>query len=82
MDTFKTSSGKEYQCPYLSTNPMMGIMFISVSGMTWAEAAGLFGDANEMKDIEFCGQHIIGHTRVDWIKQESYGLKAQMSIPR
>ena len=80
--TFTTTSGKKYECPFFSTIPQMGIAYIGVSGMTWAEASALFQDESEMAHLTYAGQSVDGYTHLDYIMQEPYGLKAQLSIPR
>lgn len=80
--TFKTASGAEYPCPFFSTLPQMGIAYVAVSGMTWADASALFQNEQEMAHLTYAGQTIDGYTHLDYIMQEPYGLKAQLSIPR
>lgn len=82
--TFKTASGAEYHCPYLSTITMQGqdIMYISVDELTFTEAAALFSNPNEMCHIEYADYVLDGYTHLDFMAQETYGIKAQMSIPR
>ena len=79
---FRTTSGKEYYCPFFSTIPQMGIAYVGVSGMTWAEASVLFQNEAEMAHLTYAGQIVDGYTHLDYIMQEPYGLKAQLSIPR
>lgn len=79
---FKTASGKEYTCPFFSTLPNLGLAYVAVSDLSWAEASALFGDETEMAHLEYAGQSVDGYTHLDYIMQEPYGLKAQLSIPR
>lgn len=78
----KTASGKEYPCPYFGVLPQMGIVYVGVSGMTWAEASILFQNEAEMAHLTYAGQTVDGYTHLDYIMQEPYGLKAQLSKPR
>ena len=80
--TFKTASGAEYPCPFFSTLPQMGIAYVAVSGLTWAEASALFQDEAEMAHLTYGGRTADGYTHLDYIMQEPYGLKAQLSKPR
>ena len=80
--TFKTASGKEYPCPFFATLPQMGIIFVGVSDMSWAEASALFQDETEMAHLTYAGRSVDGYTHLDYIMQEPYGLKAQLSMPR
>lgn len=80
--TFKTTSGKEYPCPFFATLPQMGIIYVGVSDMSWAEASALFQDESEMAHLTYAGQSVDGYTHLDYIMQEPYGLKAQLSKPR
>ena len=80
--TVKTASGKEYPCELFLVNQQVGIAFVSITGLTWAGASELFGNAAEMARLEYSGQVIEGYTKLDYIMQEPYGLKAQLSIPR
>lgn len=84
MITFTTASGAEYSCPYLSTINVMGkdIMYIAVDELTFPEAAALFSNSEEMKHIEYADYILEGYTHLDFLAQETYGIKAQMSIPR
>lgn len=82
VTTFKTTSGKEYPCTFFSTIPQMGIAYIAVSGMTWGEASLLFQNEEEMAHLTYAGQSVDGYTHLDYIMQEPYGLKAQLSKPR
>ena len=79
---FKTSSGKEYPCPFFATLPQMGIIYVGVSDMSWAEASALFQNEEEMAHLTYAGQNVDGYTHLDYIMQEPYGLKAQLSKPR
>lgn len=80
--TFTTSSGKVYPCAFFSTLPQMGIAYIGVPDMTWAEASALFQNEEEMTHLTFAGQNVDGYTHLDYIVAEPYGLKAQLSKPR
>ena len=40
---FKTATGKEYTCPFFSTLPNLGLAYVAVSDLSWAEASALFG---------------------------------------
>jgi len=77
-----TASGKEYSCAFFSALPQMGILYVGVPDMTWAEASALFQDESEMAHLTYAGQTADGYTHLDYIMQEPYGLKAQLSIPR
>lgn len=77
-----TASGKEYHCVFFSVLPQMNIMYIGVPDMTWSEASVLFQDESEMSHLTYAGQSVDGYTHLDYIMQEPYGLKAQLSIPR
>lgn len=82
--TFKTASGKEYECPYFSTFNVNGtdIMYISVSDKTMAEAVCIFSDASEMSHIEYGNSVADGYTQLEFLKKESYGIRAEMTKPR
>lgn len=77
-----TASGKEYPCTLFSTLPQMGIAFVGVPDMTWAEASALFQNEEEMAHLTYAGRTADGYTHLDYIMQEPYGLKAQLSKPR
>lgn len=79
---FETASGEKYPCPFFSVLPQMGIAYVAVSDMTWAEASALFQNEEEMAHLTFAGQTIDGYTNLNYIMSEPYGLKAQLSIPR
>ena len=77
-----TASGKEYPCAFFSELQQMGILYVGVSNMTWAEASALFQDETEMAHLTYAGRTADGYTHLDYIMQEPYGLKAQLSKPR
>ena len=77
-----TASGKEYSCAFFSELPPMGVLYVGVSDMTWAEASALFQDEAEMAHLTYAGRSADGYTHLDYIMQEPYGLKAQLSMPR
>lgn len=77
-----TASGKEYSCAFFSELPQMGILYVGVPGMTWAEASALFDDASEMEHLAYAGRIADGYTHLDYIMREPYGFKAQMSKTR
>ena len=78
----KTASGKEYSCVYFGELSQMNILFVGVPDMTWAEASALFQDESEMAHLTYADKTVDGYTHLDYIMQEPYGLKAQLSIPR
>ena len=84
MNTFKTSSGAEYPCELFATIPTMGVAYIGVPSkhFTWASASALFSNEEEMAHLEYAGNKVDGYTHLDYIVMESYGFKAQLSIPR
>lgn len=77
-----TASGKEYPCTLFSELPQMGIVYVGVPDMTWAEASALFQDESEMAHLTYANRTADGYTHLDYIMQEPYGLKAQLSRPR
>ena len=79
---FETTSGGKYPCPFFSVLPQMGIAYVAVSEMGWAEASALFQNEEEMAHLTYAGQSVDGYTHLDYIMQEPYGLKAQLSKPR
>jgi hypothetical protein len=82
VGVFETTSGKKYPCPFFSVLPQMGIAYVGVSDMSWADASALFQDESEMEHLTYAGQTFDGYTHLDYIMAESYGLKAQLSKPR
>lgn len=77
-----TASGKEYPCSFFASSDILGILFVGVSDMTWAEASALFQDESEMAHLTYASRTADGYTHLDYIMQEPYGLKAQLSRPR
>lgn len=82
MVTFKTSSGKEYSCPFFSTIPNMAMAFVGIDGVTFMEAAAIFSNEKEMEHLEYCGNKVDGYSRLEYVMQESYGYKACLTKPR
>lgn len=80
--SFTTASGQIYACPLLTVNPIANRMFIAVSDLNFAEAAALFSNQEEMSSITYAGKTYTGYTQLDYMMQEPYGIKAQMSQPR
>lgn len=77
-----TTSGKKYPCAYFGELSQMNILFVGVPDMTWAEASALFQDESEMAHLTYADKTADGYTHLDYIMQEPYGLKAQLSKPR
>lgn len=77
-----TASGKEYPCKFFSELPQMNVLYVGVTDMTWGEASALFQDEAEMAHLTYAGRTADGYTHLDYIMQEPYGLKAQLSKPR
>lgn len=77
-----TASGKEYPCSFFASSDILGILFVGVPDMTWAEASALFQDESEMAHLTYANRTADGYTHLDYIMQEPYGLKAQLSRPR
>ena len=77
-----TTSGKKYPCAYFGELPQMGILQVGVPNMTWAEASALFQDESEMAHLSYADHIADGYIHLDFIVQEPYGLKAQLSKPR
>ena len=78
----QTASGKEYPCTFFSVLPQMGIVYVAVPDMTWAEASALFQNETEMAHLTYANRTADGYTHLDNIMQEPFGLKAQLSKPR
>lgn len=80
--SFKTASGNVYACPLFTVNERANRMFIAVSDLSFAEAAALFSNQDEMSSLTYAGKTYTGYTQLDYMMQEGYGIKAQMSQPR
>lgn len=77
-----TASGEKYPCAYFGELPQMNVLYVGVTDMTWAEASALFQNESEMAHLSYADRTADGYTHLDYIMQEPYGLKAQLSIPR
>lgn len=64
MDTIKTSSGKIYECVFLSELDNPCTLYIRVTNSTLPEVATTFGDKEETKELLYGDTLLIGYTKL------------------
>lgn len=75
MDTIKFANGNVYSCSFCSTTPD-GTAFIALDGVTWAQAAQIFGNANNTRRMEYANYVLTGYTELVDLGKQPYGIQA------
>lgn len=55
MDTVKTATGKEFETDYFSSIPNPKLIYFRVLGSDLVTVAGIVGNPEEMKEIDYDG---------------------------
>ena len=76
MDTIKFANGAVYSCPHLATLPELGIAYVALDDVTFAEAAQIFSNPEMTSVMEFGDWRLVGYTACRYVMRESYGFKA------
>ena len=78
MDTIKFANGAVYNCAFLSTGPISGIMqaHITLSDVTFVEAAEIFSNTDMIYEMEWGQYRLVGYTTLLGISIVNDGVMA------
>lgn len=79
MDTIKTSSGKIYECSFLSAIDNPCRLYIRVVNSTLSEVATTFGDKEETKELLYGNILLTGYTKLLTIVIEDTAIRVVLT---